>query len=222
MHSIYFNTHHHYRMNFSSKYLEKAVEEISGLPGIGKKTALRLALHLLRQDEKDVSMLAQSLIALKEKVNQCNNCGNLSDTHICEICANPARNEMLICVVEDIRDVMAIENTGQFRGLYHVLGGVISPMDGIGPSELNIDSLILRVSQKQPQEIIFGLGTTMEGETTTFYLYKKLAGFDIKLSAIARGIAVGDQLEYADEVTLARSIANRVPYESSISQNQNS
>jgi recombination protein RecR len=208
-------------MNFSSKYLEKAVEEISGLPGIGKKTALRLALHLLRQDEKDVSMLAQSLIALKEKVNQCSNCGNLSDTSICEICANPSRNSNLICVVEDIRDVMAIENTGQFRGLYHVLGGVISPMDGIGPSELNIDSLILRVSEKQPQEIIFGLGTTMEGETTTFYLYKKLAGFDLKLSAIARGIAVGDQLEYADEVTLARSIANRVPYESSLSQNQN-
>ncbi len=208
-------------MNFSSKYLEKAVEEISGLPGIGKKTALRLALHLLRQDEKDVSMLAQSLIALKEKVNQCSTCGNLSDANICEICANPARNEELICVVEDIRDVMAIENTGQFRGLYHVLGGVISPMDGIGPSELNIDSLLIRVSEKQPREIIFGLGTTMEGETTTFYLYKKLAGFDIKLSAIARGIAVGDQLEYADEVTLARSIANRVPYESSLSQNQN-
>ncbi len=209
-------------MNFSSKYLEKAVEEISSLPGIGKKTALRLALHLLRQDEKDVTILAQSLIALKEKVNQCQNCGNLSDHTLCEICANPARNEKVICVVEDIRDVMAIENTGQYKGLYHVLGGVISPMDGIGPSELNIDALISRVREKAPEEIIFGLSTTMEGETTTFYLYKKLAGVDVKLSAIARGIAVGDQLEYADEVTLARSITNRVPYESSLSQNQNS
>lgn len=208
-------------MNFSSKYLEKAVEEISHLPGIGKKTALRLALHLLRQDEKDVNALAQSMVALKEKVNQCKNCGNLSDNPICEICANPNRNDLLICVVEDIRDVMAIENTGQFKGLYHVLGGVISPMDGVGPSLLNIDSLISRVQEKQPQEIIFGLSTTMEGETTTFYLYRKLADFEVKLSAIARGIAVGDQLEYADEVTLARSIVNRVPYEGSISQNQN-
>lgn len=207
-------------MNFSSKHLEKAVEEISNLPGIGKKTALRLALHLLRQDEKDVAILAQSLIALKEKVNQCHRCGNLSDSNLCEICANPVRNDMLICVVEDIRDVMAIENTGQYKGLYHVLGGVISPMDGIGPSELNIESLISRVKEKAPEEIIFGLSTTMEGETTTFYLYKKLAGVDVKLSAIARGIAVGDQLEYADEVTLARSITNRVPYENSLHNQQ--
>lgn len=206
-------------MNFSSRYLEKAVEEISNLPGIGKKTALRLALHLLRKDEDEVGALAQSLVDLKEKVNQCRKCGNLSDSNLCEICANPSRQDHLICVVEDIRDVMAIENTGQYKGLYHVLGGVISPMDGIGPSELNIESLITRVKDSTPQEIIFGLGTTMEGETTTFYLYKKLAGFDIKLSAIARGIAVGDQLEYADEVTLARSITNRVPYESSLSQN---
>ena len=207
-------------MNFSSKHLEKAVEEISNLPGIGKKTALRLALHLLRQDEKDVAVLAQSLIALKEKVNQCHRCGNLSDSNLCEICVNPVRNDMIICVVEDIRDVMAIENTGQYKGLYHVLGGVISPMDGIGPSELNIESLISRVREKAPEEIIFGLSTTMEGETTTFYLYKKLAGVDVKLSAIARGIAVGDQLEYADEVTLARSITNRVPYENSLHNQQ--
>lgn len=209
-------------MNFSSKYLEKAVEEISNLPGIGKKTALRLALHLLRQDEDAVGALSEALLALKHKVNECQKCGNLSDYNICEICSNPSRNEELICVVEDVRDVMAIENTGQYRGLYHVLGGVISPMEGIGPAELNIASLISRVEQTPPKEIIFGLGTTMEGETTTFYLYKKLAGFDITLSAIARGIAVGDQLEYADEVTLARSITNRVPYENSINQNQNS
>jgi len=209
-------------MNFSSKYLERAVEEISNLPGIGKKTALRLALHLLRKERGEVASLSESLLALKEKVNECSQCGNLSDHSICEICANPARNEELICVVEDVRDVMAIENTGQYRGLYHVLGGVISPMEGIGPAELNIASLVSRVDQKPPHEIIFGLGTTMEGETTTFYLYKKLAGFDIRLSAIARGIAVGDQLEYADEVTLARSITNRVPYESSLSHDQNS
>lgn len=202
--------------------MEKAVEEIANLPGIGRKTALRLALHLLRQDKSDVATLSEALLSLKEKVNECSKCGNLSDHNVCEICSNPLRNQELICVVEDVRDVMAIENTGQYRGLYHVLGGVISPMEGIGPAELNIANLISRVEENPPREIIFGLGTTMEGETTTFYLYKKLAGFDITLSAIARGIAVGDQLEYADEVTLARSITNRVPYEKSISQNQNS
>lgn len=209
-------------MNFSSKYLERAVGEISSLPGIGRKTALRLALHLLRSETEEVGALASSLIALKERVNQCHTCGNLSDHTVCEICANPTRNKEIICVVEDIRDVMAIENTGQFKGLYHVLGGIISPMEGVGPAELNIESLIKRVSEQPPLEIIFGLSTTMEGETTTFYLYKKLAAFDLKLSAIARGIAVGDQLEYADEVTLARSISNRVPYENSLSQNHNS
>lgn len=208
-------------MNFSSKYLERAVEEIAHLPGIGKKTALRLALHLLRQDKEAVKGLSEALLSLKEKVNQCAQCGNLSDQKLCEICSNPLRDESLICVVEDVRDVMAIENTGQYKGLYHVLGGVISPMDGIGPAQLNIESLIQRVKTNLPREIIFGLGTTMEGETTTFYLYKKLAPFEVSLSAIARGIAMGDQLEYADEITLARSIVNRVPYENSLSQNQN-
>ncbi|MDZ7846273.1 MAG: recombination mediator RecR [Owenweeksia sp.] len=205
-------------MNFSSKYLEKAVDEIANLPGIGRKTALRLALHLLREDRVQVQALAESLMALKDQVKRCRSCGNLSDQEVCEICRNSHRNQALICVVEDIRDVMAIENTGQYKGIYHVLGGVISPMDGVGPAELNIGPLIKKVAEKPPEEIIFGLGTTMEGETTTFYLYKKLAAFKIKLSAIARGIAMGDQLEYADEVTLARSIANRTPYENSLNK----
>jgi len=205
-------------MNYSSKYLEKAVDEIAHLPGIGRKTALRLALHLMRQDKVQVHALAESLLDLKEKVKHCKSCGNLADTELCEICANRSRNHKLICVVEDIRDVMAIENTGQYKGIYHVLGGVISPMDGVGPSELNIDSLITKVKNEEVDELIYGLGTTMEGETTTFYLYKKLKDTDVTMSSIARGIAVGDQLEYADEVTLARSISNRVPYESSLNK----
>ncbi len=205
-------------VNFSSKHLEKAVDEISTLPGIGRKTALRLALHLLRSDQVQVEALAESINNLKLLVKHCKTCGNLSDHEICEICSNPARDRDLICIVEDLRDVMAIENTGQYRGLYHVLGGVISPMDGIGPAELNVESLITRIKEYQPQEIIFGLGTTMEGETTAFYLFKKLSQYDISVSAIARGIAVGDQLEYADEITLARSIANRTPYETSINK----
>lgn len=209
-------------MNYSSRYLEKAVEEIGNLPGIGKKTALRLALHLLKKDKKEVSALSSSLLELKEKVMYCESCGNLSDKASCEICTNPNRDQSLVCVIEDIRDVMAIENTGQYKGIYHVLGGVISPMEGIGPSELNIDLLLNKARNGAVREIIFGLGTTMEGETTTFYLYKKLAEFDILLSSIARGIAMGDQLEYADELTLARSISQRIPYESSFHQNQNS
>lgn len=209
-------------MNYSSRYLEKAVEEISGLPGIGRKTALRLALHLLRQEKEQVYGLSNALTELKEKVAYCDSCGNLSDKNVCEICSNTSRDHSLICVVEDIRDVMAVENTGQYKGIYHVLGGIISPMEGIGPAELNINTLITKAENNTVKEIIFGLGMTMEGETTTFYLYKKLAGFDISLSAIARGIAMGDQLEYADEITLARSITNRVPYESSFQQNKNS
>jgi recombination protein RecR len=205
-------------MNIPSRYLEKAVDEIGRLPGIGKKTALRLALHVLDYDEHEVRALSEALLQLKEKVLRCSSCGNLSDKAICEICENPHRNKELVCVVEDIRDVMAIENTGQYRGIYHVLGGVISPMEGIGPSDLNIQPLLNKVTEGSVKELIFGLGTTMEGETTTFYLYKKLAGYQITLSSIARGIAMGDQLEYADEVTLARSIANRVPYEASLKQ----
>jgi recombination protein RecR len=206
-------------MNIPSRYLERAVDEIGRLPGIGKKTALRLALHILDYDEQGVHGLTESLKQLKEKVKRCERCGNLSDKMLCEICSNPHRDAGLVCVVEDIRDVMAIENTGQYRGVYHVLGGVISPMEGIGPGELNINTLVARSKDGTVRELIFGLGTTMEGETTTFYLYKKLAEFDITLSSIARGISMGDQLEYADELTLARSINNRVPYESSLNQN---
>lgn len=207
-------------MDFSSKYLEKAVLEISGLPGIGRKTALRLALHMLRQEKTEVEALAESLMDLKLKVKRCQSCGNLSDREICEICENPARNAALICVVEDIRDVMAIENTGQYKGIYQVLGALISPMDGIGPGELNTQSLIDKVEAQKVSEVILALSGTMEGETTAFYLYKKLKDKEVKLSSIARGIAVGDQLEYADELTLARSIQHRLPYEQSLQQNR--
>jgi recombination protein RecR len=205
-------------MDYSSKYLEKAVEEISGLPGIGKKTALRLALHLLREELSVTQNLAHGILELKEKVQHCKSCGNLSDKQLCDICANPSRQKNIVCLVEDIRDVMAIENTGQYKGVYHVLGGLISPMDGVGPNDLNIEMLVQKVDQESVAEIIFGLSTTMEGETTAFYMFKRLAGFKGKISAIARGIAVGDQLEYADEITLARSIVNRVPYQKSLEQ----
>lgn len=207
-------------MDFSSKYLEKAVLEISGLPGIGRKTALRLALHLLRQDTAEVEALAESILDLKSKVKRCQSCGNLSDRQICEICENPHRDASLVCVVEDIRDVMAIENTGQYKGHYQVLGALISPMDGIGPGELNTQSLIDKVNAAKINEVILALSGTMEGETTSFYLYKKLKDHSVKLSSIARGIAVGDQLEYADELTLARSIQHRLPYEQSLQQNR--
>lgn len=207
-------------MDFSSKYLEKAVLEISGLPGIGRKTALRLALHLLRQDATEVEALAESILDLKSKVKRCQSCGNLSDKLICEICENPRREPSLVCVVEDIRDVMAIENTGQYKGHYQVLGALISPMDGIGPAELNTQSLIDKVSAGKIKEVILALSGTMEGETTSFYLYKKLKDHPVTLSSIARGIAVGDQLEYADELTLARSIQYRLPYEQSLQQNR--
>ncbi len=207
-------------MDFSSKYLEKAVQEIAGLPGIGRKTALRLALHLLRRDKVEVDALAESLVDLHDKVKRCNSCGNLSDRAICAICENPSRESSLVCVVEDVRDVMAIENTGQYRGIYQVLGALISPMDGVGPSELNLESLLEKVDKGEVKEVILALSTTMEGETTAFYVYKKLKDRGLTLSTIARGISVGDQLEYADELTLARSIKNRLPYEQSVEQNR--
>lgn len=207
-------------MEYASQYLARAVEEIATLPGIGKKTALRLALHLLRQEDQQVQNLAQSLIDLKTAVKRCRSCGNLSDQNICEICASPHRQPGLICLVEDIRDVMAIENTGQYKGVYHVLGGLISPMDGIGPAQLNLEPLLDKAREGKIEEVIFGLSATMEGETTSFYVYKKLMDYQITLSAIARGIAMGDQLEYADELTLARSIAHRVPYDQSLQQNK--
>lgn len=202
-------------MDFSSKLLEQAVDEMSQLPGIGKRTALRLVLHMLKQPESQTKQLADALTKLRTEIKLCKNCYNISDTDLCAICANPARNSQIICVVEDIRDVMAIENTNQYRGHYHVLGGKISPMDGIGPSQLSIKPLIEKVQAGKVEELIFALSSTLEGDTTNFYIYRQLEGTGVKTSTIARGISVGDELEYADEVTLGRSITNRVPFESS-------
>jgi len=203
-------------MEFSSKLLENAVNEMSLLPGVGKRTALRLVLHLLRQPSHQTMDLAEALSKLRSDIKFCKSCHNISDSEICEICSNPNRNEELVCVVEDIRDVMAIENTSSFKGLYHVLGGKISPMDGIGPNDLNIQSLVEKVKHGKIKELIFALGSTMEGDTTNFYIYKQIQGFDIITSTIARGISVGNELEYTDEVTLGRSIINRIPFESSL------
>lgn len=203
-------------MNFSSKLLEQAVAEFGRLPGVGQKTALRLVLHLLKQPEADVSRFADALTRLKSEIRYCKTCHNISDREECEICVSPKRDRGMICVVEDMRDVMAIENTSQYSGVYHVLGGLISPMDGIGPSDLAIDSLIERVQEQGATEIILALSATMEGDTTIFYLYKKLRHFGVPITTIARGIAFGGELEYVDEVTLGRSIATRVPYERSI------
>lgn len=199
-------------MNFSSKLLEAAVSEFSRLPGIGQKTALRLVLHLLGQPEAEVSRFSESLLKLKTGICYCKVCHNISDQACCEICSSLKRDKRIVCVVEDTRDVMAIENTNQYQGLYHVLGGLISPMDGIGPSELKIDSLVERVAKGGIGEVVLALSATMEGDTTIFYLYKRLKDFDIQISTIARGIAFGGELEYVDEVTLGRSILTRVPY----------
>ena len=206
-------------MEFSSKLLEKAVNEMSRLPGIGKRTALRLVLHLLKQPKEQTGFLTEALNNMREDIRFCESCYNISDTAICEICANKSRNHSVICVVEDIRDVMAIENTGQFRGIYHVLAGKISPIDGIGPGQLNIVSLVNKVKTGEVSELIFALSPTMEGDTTNFYIYKQIKDCDIITSAIARGISVGDELEYADEVTLGRSILQRVPFENSLKNN---
>ena len=197
---------------YPSERLEKAVEEFSKLPGIGRKTALRLVLHLLRQDAKVTHDFAGALVTLADEVKHCRVCHNISDTDICPICSNPKRDATTVCVVENIQDVMAVENTQQYRGLYHVLGGVISPMDGIGPSDLEIDSLVRRVQAGGVEEVILALSSTMEGDTTNFYVYRKLSGLNVKVSIIARGISVGDELQYADEVTLGRSIVNRMPF----------
>ncbi len=205
-------------MEFSSKLLEKAVNEMAQLPGIGKRTSLRLMLHLLKQPVEQTQFLAQALTSFREEIKFCTNCNTISDIEICEICANPSRNKKIICVVEDVRDVMAIENTNQFKGNYHVLGGKISPIDGIGPSQLNISSLVEKIKNGGVDEVIFALSSTMEGDTTNFYIFKQIKQFEVKTSTIARGIAVGDELEYADEVTLGRSILQRVPFENSIQQ----
>ena len=203
-------------MEFSSKLLENAVNEMSQLPGIGKRTALRLVLHLLRQPQEQTSQLSNALQQMRNDVKFCKSCNNISDVDICEICSNPHRNKSIICVVEDIRDVMAIENTSSFRGLYHVLGGKISPMDGIGPHDLNIESLVNKVKLGNIKELIFALSSTMEGDTTNFYIYRQIQEYDVITSTIARGISVGDEIEYADEITLGRSILNRIPFEISL------
>ena len=203
------------QQQFSSGLLENAVQEFSKLPGIGRKTALRLVLHLLRQPENEVEMFGNSVISLRRDIKYCKKCHNISDTETCLICANQARDAETICVVENIRDVMSIENTQQFRGSYHVLGGIISPMDGVGPSDLEIESLIKRVQHDNVKEVILALSTTMEGDTTNFYIFRKLATLDVKITTIARGVAIGDELEYADEITLGRSILNRVEFTNS-------
>jgi recombination protein RecR len=201
---------------FPSRLLENAVNEFSKLPGIGRKSALRLVLHLLKQDIQEVELFGNSLIQLRSGIKHCKSCHNISDTDVCNICANPSRNPSLICVVENIKDVMSIENTHQFNGLYHVLGGIISPMDGIGPSDLEIESLVSRVNEGNTEEIILALSTTMEGDTTNFFIFKKLKNSTVKISTLARGVSIGDELEYTDEVTLGRSIVNRMNFEDSI------
>ncbi len=200
----------------TSKYLDKAAGELAKLPGIGKKTALRLVLHLMRRQKEEVDALGNALMEMRNSIRFCSRCHNIADEELCSICLNPKRNNGSICVVEDINDVIAIEKTGEYFGLYHVLGGVISPMDGIGPSDLKIDSLVKRVEEEEISEIILALPTTVEGDTTNFYLYKKLSAFDISITTIARGVGIGDDLEYIDEITLGRSIAGRLPYRADI------
>lgn len=204
-------------MNFSSKLLEDAVAEFAKLPGVGQKTALRLVLHLLNRDKEEVQKFSNAVSKLRNEIQFCQTCHNISDLKICEICASHKRDHTLICVVEDTRDVMAIENTNQYNGVYHVLGGLISPMDGIGPGDLQVDTLVERLKENGVKEIIFALSATMEGDTTIFYLHKRLKQFEINISTIARGIAFGGELEYVDEITLGRSIVTRVPYENSLS-----
>lgn len=197
---------------YPSALLEKAVNEFAKLPGIGSKTAMRLVLHLLRQETGVVDSFGSAIVRLKHEVKYCRVCHNISDTDVCELCANPQRDHSTVCVVENIQDVMAIENTSQYRGVYHVLGGVISPMDGVGPSDLQIESLVNRVKEGGISEIVLALSPTMEGDTTSFYIFRKLADYDVKISIIARGIAQNDELQYTDEITLGRSIVNRVPF----------
>ncbi|NLI72540.1 MAG: recombination protein RecR [Bacteroidales bacterium] len=200
---------------FSSTLLENAVSEFAKLPGIGRKTALRLVLHLLKQSEEDVELFGNTFIRLRKEIVYCKVCHNISDTEICHICANPSRDAQTVCVVENIKDVMSIENTQQYKGLYHVLGGIISPMDGVGPNDLEIESLVKRVQDDGVREVVLALSTTMEGDTTNFYIFRKLSPSGVKITTIARGVAIGDELEYADEVTLGRAIVNRVDFTNS-------
>ena len=203
-------------MEFSSKLLENAVNEMAQLPGIGKRTALRLVLHLLKRPKEQTQHLVRALERFREEIKLCKNCHNISDVELCEICSNSRRDRKIVCVVEDIRDVMAIENTAQFKGLYHVLGGKISPIEGIGPHNLTINDLVNKVSKGEVKEVVLALSSTMEGDTTNFYIYRQLQKFEVNITTIARGISVGDEIEYADELTLGRSIINRVPFENSL------
>jgi recombination protein RecR len=205
-------------MEFPSKLVENAVNEMSQLPGIGKRTALRLVLHLLKQPIEQTELLSFALTAMRNDIQYCKECNTISDAEICGICSSASRDKTIICVVEDVRDVMAIENTGMYKGIYHVLGGKISPIEGIGPSQLKITSLVEKVKEGKINEIIFALSSTMEGDTTNFYIFRQIKEYGVKTSTIARGIAVGDELEYADEVTLGRSLLNRIPFEGSIKQ----
>jgi recombination protein RecR len=199
-------------MNFPSKLVENAVEQLSSLPGIGRKSSLRLVLHMLKQDKLSVEQFGDSFIQLINRINYCTRCYSISDSELCEVCANPKRDKETICIVEDIRVMMAIENTMQYKGVYHILGGLISPMDGIGPTNIRVDELISRIENKNIKEVIFALSTTMEGDTTNYYLFRRLKDYDIKISSIARGIAIGDELEYTDEITLGTAISSRMPY----------
>lgn len=201
---------------YPSVLLENAVNELASLPGVGRKTALRLALYMLRRDVNYTEGFASALVALRKEVKYCKVCHNICDDEMCSICADPLRDHSTVCVVENIKEVMAIENTGQFRGVYHVLGGIISPMDGIGPGDLQIDSLVKRVADGGVNEVVLALSTTMEGDTTNFFIHRKLAAYDIKVSVIARGVSIGDEIEYADEITLGRSIVNRTSFNDSI------
>ena len=205
-------------MDISSKYLQNAVEEIASLPGIGRKTALRLALHILRRQKEEVLHFSTSIAEMKEHIQFCKKCGNISDEELCGICASTRRDKSIVCIVEDLRDVMAIEATQQFKGLYHVLGGVISPMDGIGPSDLNISTLVSRMEIDEVKEVILALSVTMEGDTTGFYIFKKLESLNLSVTSIARGVSIGDELQYTDELTLGRSILQRTPFEQTLNQ----
>ena len=199
-------------MNFPSKLVENAVEQLSSLPGIGRKSALRLVLHMLKKDKLAVEQFSDSFIQLINRINYCTMCYSISDTELCEVCANPKRDKQTICVVEDIRVMMAIENTMQYKGVYHILGGLISPMDGISPTDIRAEELIKKIENENIQEVIFALSTTMEGDTTNYYLFRRLKDSGIKISSIARGIAIGDELEYTDEITLGTAISSRMPY----------
>jgi recombination protein RecR len=206
--------------NYPSKLLEQAVREFAKLPGVGNKTALRLVLHLLKQPQEEVEIFGQTLIQLKNNIKYCKVCRNISDIETCQICSSPSRDRQTVCVVENINDVMSIENTQQYSGVYHVLGGIISPMEGVGPADLFINALEERVSSDNIKEIILALSTTMEGDTTNFYIYKRLNKYPLKITTLARGVAIGDELEYADEITLGRSIINRTPFISTLSNNK--